>query len=69
VKILKQKKQIHKLEKNIENLMVALENGDNVDLINERITNNRVELDKARKQYDDESEKISNLTEKQIRSF
>ena len=62
-------KQIHKLEKNIENLMVALENGDNVDLINERITNNRVELDKAKKQYDNESEKISNLTEKQIRKF
>ena len=62
-------KQIHKLEKNIENLMVALENGDNVDLINERITNNRVELNKTKKRYDIESKKLINLTEQQIKFF
>jgi len=49
--------------------MVALENGDNVDLINQRITEKRVELDKAKKQYDIESKKLINLTEQQIKYF
>lgn len=49
--------------------MVALENGDNVDLINQRITDKRVELDKAKKHYDIESKKLVNLTEQQIKYF
>ena len=49
--------------------MVALENGDNVDLINQRITEKRVELDKAKKQYEIESKKLINLTEQQIKYF
>ena len=49
--------------------MVALENGENVDLINQRITDKRVELDKAKKQYDVESKKLVNLTEQQIKYF
>ena len=62
-------KQIKQINKNIENLLVALENGENADLISQRITDKRVELTKVKKQYDDESNKISNLTEKQIRKF
>jgi len=49
--------------------MVALENGENADLINQRITDKRVELDKAKKQYDVESKKLVNLTEQQIKYF
>ena len=62
-------KQIKKIYSSIENLMVALENGDNADLINQRITEKRVELDKAKKQYDIESKKLINLTEQQIIYF
>ena len=62
-------KQIKKIYSSIENLMVALENGDNADLINQRITEKRVELDKAKKQYDIESKKLINLTEQKIRYF
>ena len=62
-------KQIKQINKNIENLLVALENGENADLISQRITDKRVELNKVKRQYDDESNKISNLTEKQIRRF
>lgn len=62
-------KQIKKIYKHIENLMVALENGDNADLINKRITEKRVELDKTKKQYELESKKLINLTEQQIRYF
>ena len=62
-------KQIKKIYSSIENLMVALENGDNVDLINQRITDKRVELDKTKKQYDIESKKLVNLTGQQIKYF
>ena len=51
-------KQIKKINKSIENLMVALENGENVDLINQRITDKRVELEQTKKQYDLESKKV-----------
>ena len=37
--------------------MVALENGENVDLINQRITDKRLELNEAKKQYDMEKKK------------
>lgn len=62
-------KQIKKIYSSIENLMVALENGENADLINQRITDKRVELDKAKKHYDIESKKLVNLTEQQIKYF
>lgn len=62
-------KQIKKIYNSIENLMIALENGENADLINQRITDKRVELDKAKKQYDVESKKLVNLTEQQIKYF
>ena len=62
-------KQIKKIYSGIENLMVALENGENADLINQRITDKRVELDKTKKHYDIESKKLVNLTEQQIKYF
>lgn len=62
-------KQIKKIYKNIENLIIALENGENVDLINQRITEKRVELNKTKKRYDIESKKLINLTEQQIIFF
>lgn len=62
-------KQIRQINNNIENLIVALENGDNADLINKRITEKRVELEKAQKQYDTEKKKIINLTDQQIKYF
>ena len=62
-------KQIRSIYSSIENLMVALENGENVDLINKRITDKRAELDKVKKQYDIESKKLVNLTEQQIKYF
>ena len=62
-------KQIRTLNRNIENLIKALENGENVDLISERITTKRNELAEARKQYAIESTKIVNLTEREIQFF
>lgn len=62
-------KQIKKINKSIENLMVALENGENVDLINQRITDKRVELEQTKKQYDLEGKKVINITEQQIKYF
>ena len=62
-------KEIKTLNRNIENLIKALENGENADLISERITIKRKELADARKQYAVESNKLVNLTEKQIQFF
>lgn len=62
-------KQIRQINNNIENLVVALENGENADLINKRITEKRAELEKAQKQYDTEKKKIINLTDQEIKYF
>ena len=62
-------KKIKDLGKNIENLIIALENGENVDLISNRITEKRKELDITKKQYETESNKLINLTERQIKVF
>lgn len=62
-------KEIKTLHKNIENLIIAIENGQNIDLINERLTQKRFELDKAQKQLEDEKSKLVNLTEEQIIFF
>ena len=62
-------KKIKDLGKNIENLIIALENGENVDLISNRITEKRKELDITKKQYEAESNKLINLTERQIKVF
>lgn len=49
--------------------MVALENGENADLISQRITEKRIELNETKKQYKKESKKLINLTEQQIIYF
>ncbi len=61
--------QIKKLHKNIENLIIALENGQNVDLINERLTQKRMELNKVETQLEEEKLKLVNLTKEQIIFF
>ena len=62
-------KQIKTLNKNIDNLLKAIESGQNADIINDRITENRCELEKVMKQYDDENSKLINLSPKQIKYF
>lgn len=62
----KQKKEIHK---NIENLMKALESGQNVDLINDRLTANRNELITVENKIKIEESKFVNLSKEQIKEF
>lgn len=64
----KRKRQI---KKNIENLMVALESGkiQNIDMINNRITQNEEELKEIQNQYLVEMAKIFRLSEKEIKFF
>lgn len=62
-------KQLKELEKNIENLMVAIESGQNIDLINQRLTQKRNEVKEVTKQIDKEKSKLVNLSEEQIRFF
>ena len=62
-------KQMNKLNNNIENLMVALENGENVDIISDRISQKRNELKEVKENYYVEKNKIENYTEKQIKFF
>lgn len=62
----KQKKEIYK---NIENLMKALESGQNIDLINDRLTANRNELIAVENKIKIEESKLINLTKEQIKEF
>lgn len=62
-------KEIRTLNKNIENLIIALENGQNVDLISQRLTQKREELNIAEEKLEDEKSKLVNLTEEQIIYF
>ena len=62
-------KEIKTIHKNIENLIIALEKGQNVDLINDRLTQNRVELNIAEEKLEEEKSKLVNLTEEQIIYF
>ena len=62
----KQKKEIYK---NIENLMKAFESGQNIDLINDRLTANRNELIAVKKKIKTEESKLINLTKEQIKDF
>ena len=62
----KKKKQ---LNKNIENLMVALEQGQHIDMINNRITQNEIELQETQSQFMLEMAKIFKLSEKEIKFF
>lgn len=63
------KKQIGIINRNIDNLIKAIESGQNADLINDRITENRKKLEEVTKQYEKEKSKLINLSEKQIKYF
>ena len=62
----KKKKQ---LNKQIENLMVALESGQHIDRISDRITQNEIELQETQSQFLLEMAKIFKLSEKEIKFF
>lgn len=57
------------IQKGIENLIIALENGENIDIINNRLTQKREELKQVREQLSIEQRKLYNLTEEQIVYF
>lgn len=62
----KRKRQI---KNNIENLMVALENGQHIEMISDRITQKEKELEEIQNQYFIEMSKICQLSEKEIKFF
>lgn len=62
----KQKKEIYK---KIDNLMKAIEGGENIDLINDRLTANRTELIAVEKKIKTEESKLIYLTKDQIKDF
>ncbi len=63
------KRKLREIDKAIENLMKALESGQNIDLINERITAKREERAGIEKDLAIEIKKSVALTEPEIRSF
>lgn len=62
----KKEKQLHK---KIDNLMEALENGQHIDMISQRITQNEKELEETQSQFLLEMAKIFKLSEKEIKFF
>lgn len=62
-------KRHKELENNIENLMKAIEAGQNLDLINENLNKRRMELEEVKKQIAIEKMNFINLTKEQIKSF
>lgn len=62
----KKEKQLHK---KIDNLMEALENGQHIDMISQRITQNEIELEETQSQFLIEMAKIFKLSEKEIKFF
>lgn len=62
-------KRHKELENNIENLMKAIEAGQNLDLINESLNKRRMELEEVKKQIAIEKMNFINLTKEQIKSF
>ena len=62
-------KQIAVLEKSINNLLSAIEKGENLDLINERLNQNRKELEKNKKLLTQEKKKINNINIENIKFF
>lgn len=65
-KLEKRKRQINK---RLENLMIALENGQHIEIISDRITQNQKELEETQNQYLVEMSKIFKLSEKEIKFF
>lgn len=62
-------KQEKELNRNIENLLIAMEKGQNLDLINQRLLQNRTELDKVKILLENEKVKLSSLNEDRINFF
>lgn len=62
-------KEVKKIEGNIENLLKAIESGENVDLLSDRLTQKRYELLEVNKKLDKERNNIVNLTKEKIRFF
>lgn len=62
-------KRIKELNKSINNLIKAIEKGQNIDLINDKLTENRKELEETEKQLNRERRKLVNLTKEQIKFF
>lgn len=62
-------KHIKDLDKSNENLICAIERGQNIDIINERLNQNRIELEKVKEQLETEKAKLINLTRPQIEFF
>lgn len=67
IKNLEKKKT--KINKNIENLMTALENGQHIDMITQRITQNENELAETQSQLLIEMAKVFQLKENEIKFF
>ena len=63
------KKRKKELENIIQNLIKAIEGGQNLDLINDSLTKRRFELEDVKKQIHIEEMKFVNLTREQIKSF
>ncbi len=61
--------QIKTIEKSIDNLLVAIERGENLDLINNKITKNRELLEAKQILLVKEKNKIMTLDEDQIKFF
>ena len=62
-------KEEKELQKKIDNLIIALESGQNIDIINNRLTQNRQELKKVKEKLNAEQGKLANLTEAGITFF
>lgn len=62
-------KKEKQLNKNIDNLMAALEQGQHIDMISNRITQNKIELEETQSQFLLEMAKIFKLSEKEIKFF
>lgn len=62
-------KRVKELNRSVENLLKAMEKGQNIDLINDRLTQNRFELENSKEQLENEKKKLVNLTKEQIKFF
>lgn len=61
--------QIKDTEKSIDNLLVAIERGENIDLINDKITKNRELLETKKILLSKEKNKMLNIDEDHIKFF
>ena len=61
--------QVKSIEKSIDNLLAAIERGENLDLINDKINKNRDLLETTKIKLAKEKNKIMNIDEDQIKFF